>query len=60
MAQLLGKPVAAWMDMQIADPLVVELVTVFTVVVLGKKDMERQIVVSGLSKRIFFQDLPSL
>ena len=56
--QLLGKPMAAWMDMQTADSLVSELVTIFTVVVLGKKDTERQIAASGLSKQIFFPRSP--
>ena len=61
MAQFLGKPMVAWMDMQIAHIPVFEMVAIFIVVVLGKKNTDRQIAVSGLSKKnFFFRDLTSL
>lgn len=47
-----------WMDTQIAHMLVFELVTIFTVVVLGRKDTDRQIAVCGLSEKNFFSRPP--
>lgn len=55
MAQLAGKPMAAWADMQIANPLVSELVTVFIVM---NKSTEKQIAVFGLSKIFPFPSPP--